>query len=580
MPANSRRNAFRTVWLACALAVTPTTAGAVPFTIDPSRSFVTLSEASISTIGMPPFEADLLPMPGTDFTRSVGGSFDADPGTGAIASGVLQALGAPITADQMLLGIHDAGDVVISGLGISFTTGNPINTLLGSVTYDLSTGTTRIRRTTPIELGGELVFFGNVVGPSTLQVAGGVPEISVPIDLTVPNLAVTFAHVATFTVSGTIVAVPEPAAWALLASVLALLLAARARPRGSRALRGAALVLVASTHAGLSCPLLSVDQEASLPPVHAVDDAAAVQQGNSVVIRALLNDTTDNGAYGSVSEPMDSSGTVQGSVTIIPDVLSRLEYFAPAGFVGEVTFQYTNHGLGISNSNASSDTGFVTVTVTAGPAPVDAIDDLATTAADTPIEIDVLANDLQDADAIAGFTDAVALGGAAQPGSVSVVSNGGVDQARYAPPAGFQGVVGFEYDIVGAGVVHAAGSSDTAGVTVRVGALARVQFQEASGDPFVEELFFFLGQDAIDQQLATGSLFQTNTATPCVDVPAGIDVPVQAELLTSVLRVVDGSCAQLAEGNDYTVRLIHDGTDFAISCDPGIADLAACIAAP
>lgn len=41
-------------------------------------------------------------------------------------------------------------------------------------------------------------------------------------------------------------------------------------------------------------------------------------------------------------------------------------------------------------------------------------------------------------------------------------------------------------------------------------------------------------------------------------------------------RLITGSCPELLDGEDYEVRLIHDGTDLALSCDPGIANLAAC----
>jgi hypothetical protein len=96
--------------------------------------------------------------------------------------------------------------------------------------------------------------------------------------------------------------------------------------------------------------------------------------------------------------------------------------------------------------------------------PVIAVDDSTSTQINTPVSIDVLANDHEDSGEINGFTQAVDEGDNVQPNSVQDISN----QLKYTPPDSYVGTVTFTYDIVGLGSIYKEDSKDTATVTVTV----------------------------------------------------------------------------------------------------------------
>ncbi|MEO1281913.1 MAG: Ig-like domain-containing protein, partial [Pseudomonadota bacterium] len=135
------------------------------------------------------------------------------------------------------------------------------------------------------------------------------------------------------------------------------------------------------------------------PPV-ANNDVALTDEDVAVDIDALFNDTDDDG---------DNLFFVQasaqnGSVVINAD--ETLTYTPDADFNGTDTVTYM-----VSDGNGGSNSADVTVTVAAQPdAPV-AVDDAAVTSENTPVTVDVLANDT-DADGEAlTITTASALSG-------------------------------------------------------------------------------------------------------------------------------------------------------------------------
>jgi hypothetical protein len=132
-----------------------------------------------------------------------------------------------------------------------------------------------------------------------------------------------------------------------------------------------------------------------------------------------------------------------------------------------------------------------------------AVDDRATTLADTPLVIDVARNDLRPVQATLTADAASAEGGA-----VAVVSGG----IRYAPPAGFTGTDSFGY------AIEQNGDTSAAKVTVTV---TRVQ----------------------------------PTAKPPVAAPAA---PIQANAAPTVTVARDGRCGRSQSG---TFRLVIDNPD-------------------
>lgn len=190
----------------------------------------------------------------------------------------------------------------------------------------------------------------------------------------------------------------------------------------------------------------SVASSINLPPV-AADDTASTSQDTPVTVDVLSNDTDPNGHLLSVASVTQPSN---GSVTA---TTADLTYTPDPGFTGADSFTYE-----VSDGHGGSDSAQVQITV--GPAnrsPV-GTDDSAATDEDTPVVIDVLANDTDpDGDALTVARVADPPNGAATINPDSTIT--------YTPAPDFNGTDSFTYD-VGDGV-----ASTTATVTVDVGAV-------------------------------------------------------------------------------------------------------------
>lgn len=565
---------------------------ATMFTIERSSSILAVTNATFQTTAVPPFVTDIVPAAPNTFARLVDGTVVADPTTGAIASADLVVFGFPFMGDQIRLDSRgnprDLGDFLLGGLTLGIDDLGNATITGGSIEYDLSKGSSRIVTTNPIDLVGDAAGFANTGGPPVFDMVGGLDRVSVPVLVDFVDLPAVPGGTVSFTISGTIVAVvPEPGTAGLLGLGLGTLgWLGRRRTREPRRPRSvprlfALLALLVVPLAG--CPDIDDEDETPLPFVDAMDDSASTATDRSVDIAVLANDMQDDDLVDDFSQPVDQLGNAQpGSVSntflFYPD---RLTYTPPAGFVGVVTFTYDIVGLGVSYDFDSSDTATVTVTVTPGLPDVDAVDDVATTPQDQQVIIDVLANDSEDADAIFDFTDAMEADGTVQAGSVTLVP-GAVEMLAYKPPPGFSGSVEFDYTIEGAGVSFTLGSQDTATVVVDVEAptsvAARVQFQEnITGLEFVEVSDFFVGQANIDNGLPSSTLFQPDKISACVDVTAGVDVALRAEVLGDILLVIDGVCPLFEGGVDYTVIARDDGAGgVEVVCVEGLADSSLC----
>ena len=145
---------------------------------------------------------------------------------------------------------------------------------------------------------------------------------------------------------------------------------------------------VASFFGGVSQPgqvNVTVTAPGPVNPVLAANDTATTPEDTPVVISVTANDSTLEGALvlnsvALVATPANGSAVANadGTVTYTPN----------ANFFGSNTFSYT-----VSNGSAVSSAATVTVTVTPVNDPPLAVNDVATVAADTPIAINVIAND-------------------------------------------------------------------------------------------------------------------------------------------------------------------------------------------
>lgn len=146
-----------------------------------------------------------------------------------------------------------------------------------------------------------------------------------------------------------------------------------------------------------------------------------------------------------------STAPAHGGVTMGAD--GSFTYSPDVNFHGTDTFDYT------VSDGTLTDTGTVTITVTSVPdAPLPA-SDTTTTNEDTPVAIDVLANDTD------GDNDPLTVTGYTQPDNGSVVDNNGT--LTYSPDADFHGTDTFSYAITDGNTT----ASATVTVTVTVTAV-------------------------------------------------------------------------------------------------------------
>jgi len=169
-----------------------------------------------------------------------------------------------------------------------------------------------------------------------------------------------------------------------------------------------------------------------------VDDAATTPAQTPVTIAVLDNDTGSGITVSAVGTPANGAAILNNDSTIT--------YTPASGFAGDDAFTYT-----ITDSFEQSDSATVTVTVLSPG--LNAVDDSATTPAQTPVSIDVLANDTGT-----GIT-VTALG--TPSNGAAVLNNDGT--VTYVPAASFAGDDTFTYTIT-----DSFGQSDSATVSISV----------------------------------------------------------------------------------------------------------------
>jgi predicted phosphodiesterase len=182
------------------------------------------------------------------------------------------------------------------------------------------------------------------------------------------------------------------------------------------------------------------------PPV-ANDDTATTYEDTSVLVEVLTNDTDFD------DDTLTVESVTQGSNgTVVNNAGNTVTYNPNTNFYGTDAFTYT-----VSDGKGGSDTATVNVTINAVNDDPVANDDSATTPQDTPVTIDVLANDT-DPDT----NDTLTVDLATQPsnGAINVNPDSTV---TYTPNAGFYGTDAFTYT-----VSDGQGGSDTATVNITV----------------------------------------------------------------------------------------------------------------
>jgi len=156
------------------------------------------------------------------------------------------------------------------------------------------------------------------------------------------------------------------------------------------------------------------------PGLNAVNDAATTPASMPVAINVLANDTGTGLTVTQVSTPAHGSAAISGTT---------VSYTPVANFAGTDTFTYTL-------TDNFGQTATATVTVTVNPPGLNAVNDTATTAASTPVTINVLANDTGT-----GLT----VTQVSAPANGSAVIN--ANAVTYTPNAGFAGTDSFTYTV-------------------------------------------------------------------------------------------------------------------------------------
>jgi gliding motility-associated-like protein/uncharacterized repeat protein (TIGR01451 family) len=180
-----------------------------------------------------------------------------------------------------------------------------------------------------------------------------------------------------------------------------------------------------------------------------MDDTATTPEDTPVDIDVLDNDSFDPGSDVEVTEVTDPAN---GTVTINPD--GTVTYTPDPDFTGTDTFDYT---VTVTNPDGSTTTETATVVVVETPVD-DVMDDTATTPQDTPVDIDVLANDSFDPGSDVEVTEVTDPAN----GTVTINPDGTV---TYTPDPGFTGTDTFDYTVT---VTNPDGSTSTETATVVV----------------------------------------------------------------------------------------------------------------
>ena len=193
----------------------------------------------------------------------------------------------------------------------------------------------------------------------------------------------------------------------------------------------------------------------------ALDDSDTTGVGIPVSIDVLANDSDPNGdplTIVSATDPANGTATIDDLATPNDPSDDRIVYTPFPGFQGIDTFTYTIQ-------DPSGNQATATVTVTVGDVTPLAVDDRATTDIDTPVAVDVLANDSDpNGDPLTIVSTTAPANGGVVVEDAGTPADPSDDFVTYTPNPGFEGVDTFTYTIQ-----DPDGNQDTATVTVIVG---------------------------------------------------------------------------------------------------------------
>ncbi|NQZ12334.1 MAG: tandem-95 repeat protein, partial [Algicola sp.] len=227
-------------------------------------------------------------------------------------------------------------------------------------------------------------------------------------------------------------------------------------------------------------------------------DTATTSEDNGLTVNVLANDSDiDNDTL-----TIASSSASNGATVVNAD--QSISYAPNANFNGEDVINYT-----ISDGQGGTASSTVTVTVTAvNDSPV-AVSDSSTTAEDTAININVLANDSDiDGDSLSITTFS------ANSGTVSLASD---NTLKYTPDSNFNG-----FDTINYAISDGNGGIDSATVAVTVSAVNDVPVAVADSVTTLEDTSTTVAvlsndSDADGDTLTVTAVSATNGTTSIID---------------------------------------------------------------
>jgi gliding motility-associated-like protein len=202
----------------------------------------------------------------------------------------------------------------------------------------------------------------------------------------------------------------------------------------------------------------------------AVNDADTTDEDTPITVDVVANDDDPNDPLGNIDpttvDTIPGSGPANGSLTI-NNTTGEITYTPDAGFNGTDTFDYVVCDDG-NPLPAQCDTATVTITVLPVNDPPVAVNDADTTDEDTPITVDVVANDDDPNDPLGNIdpTTVDTIPGSG-PANGSVTINNATGEITYTPDPGFNGIDTFDYVVCDDGNPLPS-QCDTATVTITV----------------------------------------------------------------------------------------------------------------
>ncbi len=219
---------------------------------------------------------------------------------------------------------------------------------------------------------------------------------------------------------------------------------------------------------------ITVTADPNTAPV-VTDDTGNTNQDTPAMLNVVGNDSDAEGTLDPCSVTI-SSAPANGNVVLGAAPACLLTYTPNAGYAGTDSFEYE-----ICDAGGLCDQGVVTLTVILVNTPPTAQADNATTPYETPVVVDVLANDADAEDATLAPCN-VSITSQATNGTAAVGAAPSCT-VTYTPAAGFSGSDNFTYQIC-----DADGACSSATVTVAVTAPALDAVDDSFSSPLDEVL--------------------------------------------------------------------------------------------